>query len=162
MADSSDRTKLIEINILLKKSLAIVNCTRLSDYYTYLKPKQVQCIRQCVEHHSDLLAVLSTGSGKSLVFIVIPVYELLFSQYKNRSQSASEKSITIVVSPLNAIISQQYEVLGEESAIIINRGEYLLKFCINVLILLNVYLIFEHKLTAAHIVYSSSAEKNMQ
>jgi len=118
----------LELNLLLKKSLSVINCSdQTSAIYSYLKPQQSICIRRCVEQHQDILAVLATGAGKTLVFLVIPVYDLLYCRYIKHGQQASqhqqstESSITLVISPLNAIISQHQKVFGG-SAFILKEG----------------------------------------
>jgi len=113
--------QLLELNILLKKSLSLVNCNnRAAPGYTCLRPKQSKCVRLCVEQHCDILAVMATGSGKTLVCMVIPVYDLLYCQHMKHHELLS--SITLVISPLNAIITQHQKVFGEGSACILKQG----------------------------------------
>lgn len=116
----------LQINVLLKRSLVIINGNRSSDYYTYLKPAQAKSIRSCVEHKQDLLGVLATGSGKTLIFLLIPVYNLLYTQHQQ--QTSSTGSIAIIVSPLNSIICQQKSLLGEDCSVVINEGDELTRF----------------------------------
>ena len=79
------------------------------------KPKQVLCL-ESVYLQKDVMCVLPTGYGKSLIFHLLPM--LLFAKYKLRrdllhawrSKSFSTvavNSIVIVVSPLNSLISDQ-------------------------------------------------------
>jgi superfamily II DNA helicase RecQ len=76
-----------------------------------LKPKQVHCL-ESVYLEKDVLCVLPTGYGKSLIFQLLPM--LLFAKstlYNNVSlrgiSTGAVKSIIIVVSPLNSLMSNQ-------------------------------------------------------
>jgi ATP-dependent DNA helicase RecQ len=73
-----------------------------------LKPKQVICLEK-VFLNSDVLAVLPTGYGKTLIFCLLPA--LLFAK-KNGTQFGNLSSIVIVVSPLNALIANQISRLN--------------------------------------------------
>ena len=66
----------------------------------FLKPKQVACFDYLLQG-VDVLAVLPTGFGKSLLFHLLP--ELL--------PRKSENNIVIVVCPLNSIIEDQIKIL---------------------------------------------------
>ena len=68
----------------------------------FLKPKQVKCFENLLNGH-DVLAVLPTGFGKSLLYHLLP--SLL--PVKNK------RNIVIVVCPLNSIIEDQIKVLTE-------------------------------------------------
>ncbi|XP_028414051.1 uncharacterized protein LOC114537113 [Dendronephthya gigantea] len=70
-----------------------------------LKPKQVICLEKAFLN-LDILVVLPTGYGKSLIFYLLPA--LLYA--KKHGVSKSEINITsiiVVVSPLNALIANQ-------------------------------------------------------
>ena len=86
---------------------AILNC-----HYTeiVLKPKQVICLEQLFLN-SDVLAVLPTGFGKSLIFHLLPA---LFYAKKNGFSKGlvNISSIIVVVSPLNALITNQISKLN--------------------------------------------------
>ena len=80
-----------------------------------LKPKQVICL----EHlylQSDVICVLPTGYGKSLAFQLLP--GLMFAKDNLEDVCLWEKDISeattviIVVSPLNALISNQISRLS--------------------------------------------------
>ena len=80
-----------------------------------LKPKQVICL----EHlylQSDVICILPTGYGKSLVFQLLP--GLMFAKDNLEDVCLWEKDISeattiiIVVSPLNALISNQISRLS--------------------------------------------------
>ena len=82
-----------------------------------LKPKQVVCL-ESVYLDKDVMCVLPTGYGKSLIFHLLPM--LLFAKHKLQSNvfggwksnlqsisTAVVDSIVIVVSPLNSLMSDQ-------------------------------------------------------
>ena len=85
-----------------------------------LKPKQVLCM-ETLYHNKDVVCVLPTGYGKSLIFHLLPM--LLFAKYNlgsnvfqisRRAWRSSKEfsadrvnSIVIVVSPLNALMNDQ-------------------------------------------------------
>ena len=107
--------KVVEKSLLFKRALAIVNCRRDQELpaITYLKPKQVDCLRHCVwdQESRDVLAVLATGYGKSLLFELIPVY----CELVTRPMPAAVTPVTLVMSPLNVIIDQQMKTLGNQA-----------------------------------------------
>jgi superfamily II DNA or RNA helicase len=129
---ANDIKKILEKNVLLKRALQIVNSNRSEDFYCYLKPKQSQCVRQCVEQHGDILGILATGAGKTLVFMVIPVYDLIYTQYST-GNSDLHASITLIISPLNAIINQQLKIFGKESAFALKQGN----ICFSIFLLID-------------------------
>ena len=82
---------------------------------TVLKPKQVISL-ESVYLQKDVMCILPTGYGKSLIFHLLPM--LLFAKFKLRgdlllkwrSRSISMgnvNSIVVVVSPLNSLMSDQ-------------------------------------------------------
>ena len=80
---------------------------------TILKPKQVKCL-EYVYLKNDVLCVLPTGYGKSLVFHLIPALmfaKVILEQDAGPSLWSMDMSvattIVVVVSPLNALISNQ-------------------------------------------------------
>jgi superfamily II DNA helicase RecQ len=87
---------------------------------TILKPKQVICLEN-VYLEKDVMCVLPTGYGKSLIFHLLPM--LLFAKFKLRGDlllswrsrgisTAVVDSIVIVVSPLNSLMSDQVSRLS--------------------------------------------------
>ena len=85
--------------------------------YSSLRPKQIDCVLNSAKKQ-DLLCILATGYGKTLVFKLIPIY--LSACESNSSCNQVKGYLTIVISsPLNAIITQQKQLLGT-SAILIN------------------------------------------
>jgi superfamily II DNA or RNA helicase len=74
-----------------------------------LKPKQVICLEK-LYLNSDVLAVLPTGFGKSLIFHLLPA--LLYAKKDGISKGPTNiLSIVVVVSPLNALIMNQISKL---------------------------------------------------
>ena len=95
--------------------VAFLSCLEfaiLNSFYReiILKPKQVRCL-ECMYLQSDVMCVLPTGYGKSLIFHLLPL--LLFAKFKlqgkvQRGFSATlVDSIVIVVSPLNSLMNDQ-------------------------------------------------------
>jgi superfamily II DNA helicase RecQ len=92
---------------------------------TILKPKQVLCLEN-VYLHKDVMCVLPTGYGKSLIFQLLPM--LLFAKSKlldhvrlGGFSAAAVNSIVVVVSPLNSLMSNQISRLrisGVRAAVI--------------------------------------------
>ena len=74
-----------------------------------LKPKQVICLEK-IFLNLDILAILPTGYGKSLIFCLIPA--LIFAKKNGVKCTGSVSSIVIVVSPLNALIANQISRLS--------------------------------------------------
>lgn len=66
----------------------------------YLKSKQIECLRAITK--SDVMTLLPTGYGKSLIFELIPFYSLCAN---------SVESVVIVLMPLNVIIQQEVKKL---------------------------------------------------
>lgn len=75
-----------------------------SNFNIFLKPKQVLCFENLLDGN-DVLAVLPTGFGKSLIYQLLPTF------LPTRSLS----NIVIVVTPLNSIIEDQMNVLRSKS-----------------------------------------------
>ena len=69
-----------------------------------LKPKQKEALQSIVFKGQDCLIVLPPGYGKSLIYQMLPS---LFDKISVRNVSSKDKSIAIVVSPLNAVIDDQ-------------------------------------------------------
>lgn len=92
---------------------------------TTLKPKQVVCLEN-VYLQKDVMCVLPTGYGKSLIFLLLPM--LLFAKSKMLDHvrlrgisAAAVNSMVVVVSPLNSLMSNQLSRLrisGVRAAVI--------------------------------------------
>ena len=90
-----------------------------------LKPKQVLCLESAYLQ-KDVMCVLPTGYGKSLIFQMLPM--LLFAKSKLLANvrlkgisAAAVNSMVVVVSPLNSLMSNQISrlrVSGVRAAII--------------------------------------------
>lgn len=86
-----------------KLALSVFNTT-LKTEYSFIKPKQLECLR--VVYDNDVITVLPTGYGKSLIFEILPY----FTKYVT-----GKFSIVILITPLNAIINQELSKLGYSS-----------------------------------------------
>ena len=90
---------------------------RNSTYFnTILKPKQVICLEHLYLKR-DVICVLPTGYGKSLIFHLLPgllfAKEMLLMNETFRDvDMTTVTAIVIVVSPLNALINHQISRLG--------------------------------------------------
>ena len=73
-----------------------------------LKPRQKDALQSIVFKGQDCLIVLPTGYGKSLIYQML---QSLFDKISARNLSSKDKSIVIVVSPLNALIDDQINKL---------------------------------------------------
>ncbi|XP_077861656.1 uncharacterized protein LOC144342257 [Saccoglossus kowalevskii] len=81
------------------------NCPIKEEYspITFLKPKQARCMKELFSGR-DVIGVLPTGYGKSLIFELLPyVYEAL----ELASGRSAAQCTVLVVSPLNSIINEQ-------------------------------------------------------
>ena len=75
-----------------------------------LNEKQLSILKLIVLEKKDVLAVLPTGFGKSLIYQTIAP----FADFIERDESTErDKSIVIVISPLNALIKDQVTKLRE-------------------------------------------------
>ena len=74
-----------------------------------LKPKQKEALQSIVFNSQDCLIVLPTGYGKSLIYQMLLLS--VFDKITARDLSSKDKSIVIVVSPLNALIDDQMNKL---------------------------------------------------
>ena len=74
-----------------------------------LKVKQVICL-EAIYHGRDVVALLPTGYGKSVIFHLLPS---LFLDKINYERGAAAHPVVILVSPLNALIKDQIRRLQE-------------------------------------------------
>ena len=86
---------ILEFSLQTKIALAKINKQRGSEF-NYLKPLQAKSVKSALA--GDSLIVLPTGYGKSLIFELVP---------------SITTSRAIIVSPLNAIIEEQRQRLGD-------------------------------------------------
>ena len=105
MPESTDLSKFRDsIDFLNCLHFAIVN----SEYSSIiLKTKQVLCL-EAAYRGKDLLAVLPTGYGKSLIFHLL---SSLIGE-KNRRSDVLKKPVIIVISPLNSLINDQLQKIN--------------------------------------------------
>lgn len=73
-----------------------------------LKSKQKEAIKLLVQDQRDVVCMLPTGYGKSLI------YELLPIAYRNQTKL---DAFVLVIEPLNIIIDQQLTKLGKNTSI---------------------------------------------
>ena len=111
---------------MLTEFVAFLSCLEfavLNSLYrdAMLKPKQVICLEN-IYLNRDVMCVLRTGYGKSLIFHLLPMLLLakgqigsdFFRKWKSRglSENETKNPIVIVVSPLNALMSDQIHRLN--------------------------------------------------
>ena len=94
MAESRDN-----LSVISRLGLAINRCNFSS---FCIKPLQVKCFEYLLNGY-DVIAVLPTGFGKSLLFQLLP----------NFLPVKADKNVVIVVCPLNSIMEDQLKVLEE-------------------------------------------------
>ena len=70
-----------------------------------LKPKQRESLQEIIVNKRDCLAILPTGYGKSLIYQLLP--SIADHMASVNGDTAKNKSIVIVVSPLNTLIDNQ-------------------------------------------------------
>ena len=76
-----------------------------------LKPEQKKIIDAVVCRKKDVLGILPTGFGKSLIFHLL---SNVFDFMEAGQPPAKGRSTTIVISPLNALMRDQISKLGQE------------------------------------------------
>ena len=77
-----------------------------------LKEKQYEVLKLLVVEKKDVLAVLPTGYGKSLIYQLLPPV-LDFMNHEGRSISSAKNSSVLVISPLNTLIRDQIVKMRE-------------------------------------------------
>ena len=75
-----------------------------------LKQKQEEILKIIALKQTDVLAVLPTGYGKSLIYQIIPP---LMDYLDSGQRPTQKKSVVLVVSPLNALIRDQVTKLKQ-------------------------------------------------
>ena len=90
------------LRVLERMSIALSKCT-IQDIN--VRPKQVLCLQYLLDGY-DVVAVLPTGFGKSLIFHLLPQFL--------PPRSKTEQSIVVVICPLNSIIEDQLGRLENE------------------------------------------------
>ncbi len=91
-----------EFDFYIEKALGIINLYRNSSCKLVLKTEQETAVKELLKGN-DVLAVLPTGFGKSIIFIV---YLLARSSLVEQTKGSSQSSV-LVVSPLKSIIGDQ-------------------------------------------------------
>lgn len=106
-----------DINFVLQTKFALFSINRKrTTEYNYLKPKQVDCVKDALS--ADTLVILPTGYGKSLIYEVI--------------QKITNAKI-IVISPINAIINEQKNRFGDSAFCI--EGD-IIRIQVNIILIL--------------------------
>lgn len=75
-----------------------------------LRKEQYDAIRGVSFDKKDVLAVLLTGFGKSLIYQVLPP---IFNFVRRGCEPEQEDSVVIVISPLNALMREQVQKLQQ-------------------------------------------------
>ncbi len=86
----------------IKIALAKRNC-KTGHAITTLKPKQIDAVENLLDGY-DVVAVLPTGYGKSLIFELLPE---VYHAYETAMGRTPKPCHILVVSPLNSIINEQ-------------------------------------------------------
>ena len=94
---------------LLDRALEFALTKAGRDSQFRLKPEQKEIIEALVLFKKDVLGVLSTGFGKSLVFhLLSDVFDFMDAAQR----PLKRRSITVVISPLNALMQDQISKLN--------------------------------------------------
>ena len=106
-----------EFNLAIGYALRVLGKEKLT-----LKQAQLHAIYQIVSEGKDVLAVLPTGFGKSLVYqILAPIFDYLNCGMEPDDKQKS--SLVIVVSPLNALIQDQISKLSDKISVCVAKAE---------------------------------------
>ena len=97
----------VEFDFHIENALSILNSYRNSSCTFVLKTEQETAVKELLKGN-DVLAVLPTGFGKSIIFIV---YLLARSSFVEQTRGSSQSSV-LVVSPLKSIICMRSSVRG--------------------------------------------------
>lgn len=89
---------------------ALQNALKLFRSIPSLKNEQKECLQQLVVERRDVLAILPTGFGKSIIYQLIP-------------RMFEEKSTVLVVSPLESIRDQQKRKLDKVGMFTVDLSE---------------------------------------
>ena len=86
------------------KNLKIDEALKVFGENWILRKEQRLCVDKLVFAKKDVVALLPTGFGKSIIYQILPQI------HKNRGD---EKHVVLVVTPLNAIMNEQTKMLRE-------------------------------------------------
>ncbi len=84
----------------------------LNRQISYLKPKQIDSLDALVLKKQDVIAVLPTGYGKSLIFDLIPFVCISFI---DNVKTTDDEPLILVISPLDAIINKKLRAWGHKA-----------------------------------------------
>ena len=80
-----------------------------------LKAEQMLAIESIVLNCKDVLAILPTGFGKSLIYQILPgIFDFLTKQRNLGKSVVKDQAMVLVVSPLNALMRDQISKLNEK------------------------------------------------
>ena len=83
--------------------------------------EQMLAIESIVLKSRDVLAILSTGFGKSLIFQILPgVFDNLTGHRQILKTVVKDQAMVLVVSPLNALKRDQISKLNKKGVFIIH------------------------------------------
>lgn len=102
---------------LLDRALDFALTKAGKDSHFRLKPQQKQIVEALVCFKKDVMGILPTGFGKSLVFHVLSD---VFDFMDDGQTPEKGRSITVVISPLNALMRDQISKLSHLGAIILD------------------------------------------
>ena len=106
-----------EFNLAIEYALRVLGKEKLT-----LKQAQRHAIYQTVSEGKDVLAVLPTGFGKSLVYqILAPIFDYLNCGMEPDDKQKS--SLVIIVSPLHALIQHQISKLSDKVSVCVAKAE---------------------------------------
>ena len=82
-------------------------CNRLNIQFA-LKEQQIECIKTITDHSSrkDVIAILPTGYGKTLIYALLPPLFDALDEYNGRP---AQHNCLLVVSPLIALMNDQVQ-----------------------------------------------------
>lgn len=109
MAEYSGDVHQLKLILCSKVALFHLNKTR-GTTFNILKPKQLDCLLHLLKR--DVIAVLPTGYGKSLIFEILPyMLQAKGIIFEERVPPVN----VIILSPLNSIINEQLDRYGERA-----------------------------------------------
>lgn len=106
----------INQSIFLKIALSKINITRQQTFGS-LKPLQTKSLISAL--NSDVLSILPTGYGKSLIFEILPRFVDICKSFNHVNQvqdiPLTTASAIILITPLNSIIYEQIQRYGDQA-----------------------------------------------
>ncbi len=104
-----------------------INFAKTNSTHIELKEEQKEAVRNIVNGR-DVIAVLPTGFGKSLIYQLLPSMFDYISSKKRNISAVWPETIVIVISPLNSLMSDQIDKLktdmGVKAAVLRHDGHH--------------------------------------